>query len=127
MQHKRLKIAPVAEYRNVALVEHAGNKRAAWRGTEYRTDGLVWLYVRPGQEAAVREAFAVPAPVESTDAEFITTIGLPSERVAKEVLDTVPVPKALFLSVGEINRMLKVTPSKPPARRWDADQGVFVD
>lgn len=127
MRQKRLRIAPVAEYRGVALVEHAGDKRAVWRGTEYRTDGRVWLYVRPGQEAAVRSALGTPAPLEPSASEFIASIGLPNERTAKELLDTLPVPGALFLSVREINRMLKVAPLKPPARRWDADQGVFMD
>jgi hypothetical protein len=37
--------APVAEYRNVAIMEQKGTKRSVWKGKEYKTDGFLYLFV----------------------------------------------------------------------------------
>ncbi len=65
-----LLLAPVAEYRGIALVERRGEKRTVWRGVEYRTDGQVHLLKRS-------------AANEKTE---IWT--LESEKAAKAVIDS---------------------------------------
>lgn len=63
-------LAPVAEYRGIALVERRGEKRAAWRGVEYRIDGHVYLLKRSGPD------------------EELETWRLDSEKAAKAVTDS---------------------------------------
>ena len=48
-----VKLAIVAEYKGVAIMERAGSKRAAWRGRDYFTDGLSYLMSQQpkGEEA----------------------------------------------------------------------------
>ena len=48
-----VKLAIVAEYKGVAIMERAGSKRAAWRGRDYFTDGLSYLIQQPKGEEAV--------------------------------------------------------------------------
>lgn len=62
-------LAPVAEYRGVALIERPGDKRTAWEGREYFTDGCIYLMRR------------------SVVAGMCELVGLPSEAIAKEFLD----------------------------------------
>jgi len=38
-----VKLAIVAEYKGVTIMERAGSKRAAWSGKDYFTDGLSYL------------------------------------------------------------------------------------
>lgn len=65
-----LLLAPVAEYRGIALVERRGEKRAVWRGVEYRVDGNIHLLKRSGSDEAL---------------EIWT---LESEKAAKAVIDS---------------------------------------
>lgn len=63
-------LSPVAEYRGIALVEMRGEKRAVWRGAEYRTDGRIHLLKRIGDD----DAFEVWT--------------LENEKAAKAVIDS---------------------------------------
>ena len=74
-------MAPVAEYRGVALFEREGDKLTVWNGIEYYTDGLIWLCYRK---------------LEGDEVRFV---GLPDERVAKAYLDEHPDPATEFFSV----------------------------
>ena len=105
-------LAPVAEYRGVALCERGGDKLAVWNGIEYHTDGLIWLCYR------------------KLDDDKLRCIGLPDERVAKAYLDEHPDPATEFLSVREIiTDVMRVPPDRqPPApcTIWDEAAGHFV-
>lgn len=48
--------APVAEYRNVCVLEKRGEKRAVWQGQEYLTDGKAYVAYRD-EATDVRGAF----------------------------------------------------------------------
>lgn len=63
--------APVAEYRGIALVERRGEKRAVWRGVEYRVDGNIHLLKTTGSD------------------ETIEIWTLESEIAAKAVIDSI--------------------------------------
>jgi hypothetical protein len=107
-------LAPVAEYRGVALVEKPGDKRTVWEGREYFTDGWIYL-MRRGPRRDV--------------CEFI---GLPSEAVVKEFLDEQSDAElGSFYSFTEVE---KVIGFDEETRRihaqlrweWDDKQQVFV-
>jgi len=61
---------PVAEYRGIALVERRGEKRAVWRGVEYRVDGNIHLLKPTGSD------------------ETLEIWTLESESAAKAVIDS---------------------------------------
>jgi hypothetical protein len=113
--------SPVAEYRGVAILERRGDKRAAWMGKEYQTDGWCYVFARSGTKD-------------------ILTLGLPCEREAKEVIDALiagPVegmpPVEDLLSYHQVLKVLDVPSEHLEAYRraelrwrWDDIQGVFV-
>ncbi len=70
--------APVAEYRGVAILERTGTVRAVWNGSEYRTDGKVYVW------------FQTEEPAQVGMIEF------PTERDVKEVLDVALVGERLL-------------------------------
>ena len=42
--------APVAEYREIAILEKEGEHRAVWYGHEYKTDGYAYLFQKPADD-----------------------------------------------------------------------------
>jgi hypothetical protein len=62
--------SPVAEYRGIAILEKAGDKRTVWHGHEYFTDGLTYVFWR-------------------AEDGVIGQFGLPNERVVKDLIDEV--------------------------------------
>lgn len=118
--------APVAEYRGVAILERTGTVRAVWNGSEYRTDGKVYVW------------FQTEEPAQVGMIEF------PTERDVKEVLDVALVGERLLnadtgnryrlLSRGECiailcrgdPAMMALALAQEPCRTWDEGAGVFV-
>jgi hypothetical protein len=103
-------LAPVAEYKGIAIVERAGAIRASWRGKEYFTDGLSYLMGRP------------------KDGERVTLIGLPNEFVCKQFIDERSADELRhFCSYGEAYLIIcKVKPTVTPTYHWDDIQSVFI-
>ena len=126
-------MAPVAEYRGVAIVEIAGNKKAVWKGTEYGTDGRSWFVLRDGMAARFYERFPTVHPTPNQAERTPGTlelIALPDERQAKMFLDGIAEegenPAAFFHSCREILALMGEPPQRP-LTRWDEDQGLFVE
>jgi hypothetical protein len=123
-------MAPVAEYRGVAIAERPGNQRAVWKGVDYHTNGHSWLIFRPGSDARFCELFSPEWVSESTHPDCICMIAQPDERTAKELLDAMANvgenPTSYFLSFPEIMALLGGPSGVNPPTRWDEQQGVFV-
>jgi hypothetical protein len=102
-------MAIVAEYRGVAIIERDGTKRAVWKGTEYRTDGLSYLMVPP------HDGLVGLVPFES-------------EAKIKELLD-MQLEEELrqWCSYEEAHRIIcHSEPQDKPTFRWDETQQVFI-
>ena len=106
-----VKLAIIAEYKGVAIMERAGSKRAAWRGRDYFTDGLSYLM---SQQPKGEEA--------------VTLVGFPHEALIKEFLDEQPQADLLqWCSYEEAHRVIcKSEPQGKPKFRWDDTQQVFI-
>jgi hypothetical protein len=130
MNKPKIAVAPVAEYRGVAIVEMSGNKRAVWQGVEYRTDGHSWLILRPGMEAKFHQLFSPDKITSSTPPDNVSMIAPPDERAAKEILDEVArtgeSPTSFFLSFREVLMLLGEPARAIPPVKWDEKQGLFV-
>ena len=128
-----IQIAPVAEYRRVAIVERAGNKRAIWKGHEYGTDGLSWFIFREGMAVRFHRRFPssqpMPESATTTPPGYMGLLAVPDERQAKRFLDGIAEegekPSAFFLSSREVLDLLGAAPRKPLSQ-WDEEQGIFV-
>jgi hypothetical protein len=128
-----VQMAPVAEYRRVAIVEMAGNKRAIWKGQEYTTDGLSWFIFRAGMAARFYQRFPssqpIPESAKSTPPGYMSFLAVPDERQAKHLLDGIAKegekPSTFFLSSREMLDLLGAAPRKP-LTQWDEEQGLFV-
>ena len=128
-----IQMAPVAEYRRVAIVERAGNKRTIWKGLEYGTDGLSWFIFRNGMAVRFYQRLPTSQPMPesatTTPPGYMGLLAVPDERQAKRFLDGIAKegesPAAFFLSGREVLDLLGAAPRKP-LTRWDEEQGIFV-
>ncbi len=108
-------LAPVAEYRGVALIERPGDKRTVWEGREYFSDGCIYLMRRSGVKG------------------MCELIGLSSEAIAKEVLDTrTETERGQFFSFTEVEEVIGFDEATRRAHselrwKWDEKQQVFVE
>jgi hypothetical protein len=113
--------SPVAEYRGIAILEKAGDKRAVWRGHEYATDGLTYVFWWD-------------------DDGMMSVLGLPDERAVKELIDAVrdnpealdaansiPLADRKYLSWREAMEVLRKEPytGETPTWYWDDLAGHF--
>jgi uncharacterized small protein (DUF1192 family) len=108
-------LAPVAEYRGVALIERPGKKRTVWKGREYFSNGCIYMMRRSHLEG---------------QAELI---GWPSEAIAKAFIEEQCEHElGQFYSFVELEEVIGVTEE---IRRihaqleweWDQKQQVFVE
>jgi len=108
-------LAPVAEYRGVALIERPGNQRTVWEGREYYTDGRIYVMRR--------------SPVEG----YCELVGLPSEAIAKAFLDEqCEYELGQFYSFVELEEVIGVAEEIRRIHselewKWDEKQQVFVE
>lgn len=107
--------APVAEYRNVAIMEQKGTKRSVWKGKEYKTDGFLYLFER------------------AQDGNHIGIIQLKCEKDAKIVIEAIAEPKQC-LSYVEALELLQTPPDaieryrkNPSQWAWDELQECFIE
>ena len=102
-------LAPVAEYKGVAIIEKRGSVRAVWRGIEYFTDGLTYLMVKPQDDS-------------------VNLMGLPNELVCKQFLDERSLDELRqFCSYEEAHLIIcKVKPPTIPRCHWDEVQCIFI-
>jgi len=116
----KLLIAPVAEYRGVALCEINGDKRAVWEGVEYQTDGNIWLIGKGVSE----DGFMPMTPCSS-------------EREGKVMIDGMsPAERNSFRSIVEVKELLGCSEGDKRRHtervanglhwRFDEEQGVFI-
>ena len=110
--------APVAEYRNVAVLEKRGDKRAVWQGQEYLTDGKAYVAYRDAA-TDVRGAFGFES--EGDAKTFID--------VFHDTPDTID-PNFLkrLLNYKEVYEALHNTPyiGEVPMYIFNESEGVFV-
>ena len=113
-------IAPVADYRGIAIVEMDGDRRAVWEGTEYATDGLFHV-----------------AWLDQTGSNW-RFVGFPSERIARDFIDEYIegrcdpktaeyVRNCRPIGQAEMLVLLGVSPEDivPVAYVWDDAEGHF--
>jgi hypothetical protein len=108
-EQQKVLLAPVAEYRGVAIIEKRGSVRAIWRGTEYLTDGLTYLMVKPQDDS-------------------VNLMGLPTELVCKQFLDERSSDElGQFCSYEEAHLIIcHVKPTALPRYRWDETECIFI-
>jgi len=94
------KYAIVAEYRNVAILERAGNVKSFWEGREYFTDGRTYIFFK------------------AESADLVGRWSFDNERDAKKFIDCArdfpdDVPEGFRNSALNYKEMYQVLHQKP--------------
>ncbi len=129
-------LAPVAEYRGVALIERRGDKRTVWKGKQYPTDGGIYLWKRcdalkDGQHRHGRRRHGEILLVRMPGVP-----GMTPDAVAKHYLDSLTQEECRgYLSFLEVLRRLRDEKMASDFQRrmdaglrweWDDSAHVFV-
>ena len=114
-------LAPVAEFLGVCILEQTGTRRAVWSGSEYGTDGLIYILKRTNKPNAVE------------------TYGLPKESVAKTWIEQMTdKERSRFCSYLDALLLLTESTDHPNYQAaaawmeagghwvWDESQGTFI-
>lgn len=113
--------AIVAEYRDVALLEKRGSKRAVWQGQEYLTDGMCYV---PWTEGDEHGAFAFNSEREAK--VFIDAVLDEPGQIQSKSLNDITFEN--LLTYRDVYQLLYGKPlvGKPPMYAFNGQAGVFV-
>ena len=117
--------AIVAEYRNVAVLERAGDVRAVWEGQEYFTDGSTYIFLRAGKAIAFGNEKQAKIFI---DAVWDFPNELDQNMAQADVGDIAELLKSGMMDYREVYRaiMKKTFEGTVPTYVFDDKSGVFV-
>ena len=100
------KVAPVAEYKGVALCERPGKVKKVYKGTEYTTDGKSYIFQRHHKP------------------EILKVCCFDDERTSKLFIDSTP-DLTPYFSYKEVCELIGLEP-RSGQWEWNEEQGMFL-